>query len=69
MIQDNCSNCKYHSDNNICTVHNIITPDNTWCTEYWPVEERSESKHCMEVAKEFYKGLKAGLEADLEEEE
>lgn len=68
MIQDNCSNCKHRGDNNICTAHNIITPDDAWCIGYWPVEERSESKHCMEVAKEFYKGLKAGLEADLEEE-
>jgi len=68
MIQDNCSNCKHRGDNNICTAHNIITPDNAWCIGYWPVKERSESKHCAEVAKEFYKGLKDGLEADLEEE-
>ena len=68
MIQDNCSNCKHRGDNKTCTIHNIITPDNAWCTEYWSVEERSESKHYAEVAKEIYKGLKAGLEADLKEE-
>ena len=31
------------------------------------VEKISESKYWAEVAKEFYEGLKAGLEADKEE--